>query len=160
RAARLIVERHGGRLPDDFDALLALPGIGRYTAGAICSIAFDQPQPILDGNVIRVLTRLFGIAGDPRERKTNASLWQLAPDLVLHASNTNAPTSSSLHTSRVTHHVPHPCSQLNQSLMELGALICMPRHPLCGVCPIVRHCVAYRQGRVDQLTSITQRVRV
>src|ERR1019366_8746690 len=59
RAARLIVERHGGRLPDDFDALLALPGIGRYTAGAICSIAFDQPQPILDGNVIRVLTRLF-----------------------------------------------------------------------------------------------------
>ena len=62
-----------------------MPGIGRYTAGAICSIAFNQPMPILDGNVIRVLTRIFGIAENPKEKKTNARLWQLAEELVSHA---------------------------------------------------------------------------
>src|SRR5664279_4875227 len=77
RAARIIGEDHGGRIPEDFDDLLELPGIGRYTAGAICSIAFNQPKPILDGNVIRVLARLFGIPGNPRERSVNARLWQL-----------------------------------------------------------------------------------
>ena len=70
----------------NFDDVLALPGIGRYTAGAICSIAFNQPTPILDGNVIRVLTRVFGIAENPQEKKTNAQLWQLAEELVTHAS--------------------------------------------------------------------------
>ena len=159
RAARLIVEQHGDQLPDDFDALLALPGIGRYTAGAICSIAFDQPQPILDGNVIRVLTRLCGIAGDPRERKTNARLWQLAQELVLQAAETDKRTSPSPHGSRITRHAPRRCSHFNQSLMELGALVCTPREPQCGVCPIVKHCVAYRQGRVDELPALSRRVR-
>jgi A/G-specific adenine glycosylase len=70
------------KFPDNFDDVLALPGIGRYTAGAICSIAFNQPTPILDGNVIRVLTRVFGIGENPREKKTNAQLWQLAEELV------------------------------------------------------------------------------
>src|ERR1017187_4709307 len=82
KAARQIVEKHDGKFPDNFDDVLALPGIGRYTAGAICSIAFNQPTPILDGNVIRVLTRVFGIAKNPREKKTNAKLWQLAEELV------------------------------------------------------------------------------
>src|SRR5438876_2634689 len=67
RAAQQILAQHGGKFPDDFDNILALPGIGRYTAGAIASIAFNQPRPILDGNVIRVLTRLFGIRENPRE---------------------------------------------------------------------------------------------
>ena len=71
-----------GRFPEAFDDILALPGIGRYTAGAICSIAFNQPHPILDGNVIRVLTRVFGIVANPREKRTNAQLWQLAEELV------------------------------------------------------------------------------
>ena len=159
RAAQIIGEQHGGRFPDSFDALLALPGIGRYTAGAVCSIAYNQPQPILDGNVIRVLTRLFGIAGDPRERKTNAHLWQLAQELVLQAAATSAPKSPSLHASRITHHVSRPCSHFNQSLMELGALICTPRQPECGVCPIATDCVAYRQGRIDELPRPSQRVR-
>ena len=66
KTARQIVEKHDGKFPDNFDDVLALPGIGRYTAGAICSIAFNQPTPILDGNVIRVLTRVFGIAKNPR----------------------------------------------------------------------------------------------
>src|ERR1017187_8063204 len=159
RAARLIVEQHGDRLPDDFDALLALPGIGRYTAGAICSIAFDQPQPILDGNVIRVLTRLCGIAGDPRERKTNARLWQLAQELVLQAAETDKRTSTSPHATRNTQHAPRRCSQFNQSLMELGALICTPRQPRCDFCPIAKHCVAYRQDRVHQLPGLSRRIR-
>jgi len=166
RAARLMVERHGGGVPNDFDALLALPGIGRYTAGAVCSIAFDQPRPILDGNVIRVLARLCGIAGNPREPKTNARLWQLAKELVLRAAETAARTGPSRHVTRLTFHVSRftppasrPCSQFNQSLMELGALVCTPRQPGCGVCPIAKHCVAYRQGRVHELPGLSRRVR-
>jgi len=99
KAARLILKRHRGRFPEKFEEVLALPGIGRYTAGAICSIAFNQPHPVLDGNVIRVLTRLFGIAENPRSKETNARLWQIAQDLVTHASR---PT---LHASRFTLHV-------------------------------------------------------
>ena len=71
KAAQQIVEKHRGQFPQNFDDVLALPGIGRYTAGAICSIAFNQPTPILDGNVVRVLTRVFGIGENPREKKTN-----------------------------------------------------------------------------------------
>src|ERR1039458_10219671 len=138
RAAKVIVEQHRSRLPNDFETLLSLPGIGRYTAGAICSIAFDQPQPILDGNVMRVLTRLCGIAGDPRERKTNARLWHLAQELVQMASQTDAPTNPFPHATRNTQHASRPCSEFNQSLMELGALICTPRLPRCGFCPIDR----------------------
>ena len=82
KAARQIIEKHDDKFPANFDDVLALPGIGRYTAGAICSIAFNQPAPILNGNVIRVLTRIFGIATDPREKKTNAKLWRLAERLV------------------------------------------------------------------------------
>jgi A/G-specific adenine glycosylase len=148
RAARVMVAQHGSRVPNDFEALLALPGIGRYTAGAICSIAFNQPQPILDGNVMRVLTRLCGIAGDPRERATNALLWQLAQELVLQAhAARNTPTSS------------RSCSHFNQSLMELGALVCTPRQPQCDVCPIAKLCVAYRQDRIHLLPGLSRRVR-
>ena len=82
RTAQLVIEQHGGSFPDDLGQLLELPGIGRYTAGAVCSIAFNQPTPILDGNVIRVLTRLFGIAKNPKEKETNTLLWQLAEELV------------------------------------------------------------------------------
>ena len=85
KAAQVIVTQHGGRFPEDYEAVLELPGIGRYTAGAICSIAFNQPAPILDGNVIRVLTRVFGIAENPKEKATNARLWELAAALVSQA---------------------------------------------------------------------------
>src|SRR6266850_5307439 len=81
-AAKLIREKHDGEFPNNFEDVLALPGIGRYTAGAICSIAFNQPKPILDGNVIRVLSRLFGIGGNPREKETNKNLWRIAQALV------------------------------------------------------------------------------
>jgi A/G-specific adenine glycosylase len=170
RAALLIQAQHGGRFPRGFEDVLALPGIGRYTAGAICSIAFDQPKPVLDGNVMRVLTRLFGIAGDPRERTTNGRLWQRAEELVLCAANAGARPAPSLHAPRTRstlrsaatedgHHVSRPCSQFNQSLMELGALICTPRQPRCGACPVAKQCVAYRQGRVHELPALGRRVR-
>jgi A/G-specific adenine glycosylase len=82
KAAQVIVEKHDGKFPREFDAVLALPGIGRYTAGAICSIAFNQNTPILDGNVMRVLTRLFGVRENARGKETNEQLWQLAERLV------------------------------------------------------------------------------
>jgi A/G-specific adenine glycosylase len=151
KAAQVILSRHGGKFPEVFDEVLALPGVGRYTAGAICSIAFDQPTPILDGNVIRVLTRLFGINGNPREKTTNSRLWRLAESLVRQAAQS---ALSAHHASRITHHVPHPCSHLNQSLMELGALLCTPRQPKCDLCPVARHCLARRKGRVEELPNL------
>jgi A/G-specific adenine glycosylase len=130
--------------PEKFEEILELPGIGRYTAGAICSIAFNQPTPILDGNVIRVLTRIFGIAEKPKERQTNERLWELAEELVHHAS-------------RITHHSSLACSNLNQSLMELGALICTPRSPQCLICPVKKRCVAFAEKRTEELPNLGKR---
>jgi len=144
KAAQQILEQYNGRFPENFEDVLALSGIGRYTAGAICSIAFNQPTPILDGNVIRVLTRLFGIPENPREKVTNAILWSLAEQLV---SDSKLKTKNS----------KFPCSHLNQSLMELGALICTPRDPQCRVCPVQKHCVAFREDRVNELPNLGKR---
>ena len=142
------------KFPENFDEVLALPGIGRYTAGAICSIAFNQPTPILDGNVIRVLTRIFGIGENPKEKATNAKLWELAEQLVFHAS-------------RITHHAAKSrmrtkdeedfCSHLNQSLMELGALVCIPRNAQCLLCPVKKLCVAFGENRVEALPNLGKR---
>jgi A/G-specific adenine glycosylase len=145
RAAERIVSVHSERFPEDFDEVLALPGVGRYTAGAICSIAFDQPKPILDGNVMRVLTRLFGIEGDPRSRPVNDSLWRLA-DLLVNQAATEAKKSD------------RAASHLNQSLMEIGARVCIPRQPRCGECPVRKDCVAFKQGRVEKLPQLPPRV--
>ena len=159
RAAQLIMAQHDGRFPHDFEDVLALPGIGRYTAGAICSIAYNEVRPILDGNVMRVLTRCYGIAGNPRERKVNARLWQLAEELVQRAAEIGVRTSTSPHASRITHHASRPCAQFNESLMELGALVCTPRQPRCGVCPIAKHCLAYKEDRIHELPSLRPRIR-
>ena len=134
--------------PEKFEDVLALPGIGRYTAGAICSIAFNQPTPILDGNVIRVLTRVFGIRDNPREKETNAKLWTLAEQLVTHASNRQ---------SAIGNRQFPACSHLNQSLMELGALICTPRDPKCHSCPISEHCFAFQNKRVEEFPNLDKR---
>ncbi len=138
KAAQVIVEKHGGKFPEKFDDVLALPGIGHYTAGAICSIAFNQPKPILDGNVIRVLTRIFGIGENPKEKMTNARLWKLAEELVQNSKS--------------------DCSHLNQSLMELGALVCTPRNPQCLICPVKKLCVAFKENRLEELPSLGKRV--
>ena len=144
KAAQVIIAGHSGKFPDKFEDILALPGIGRYTAGAICSIAFNHPTPILDGNVIRVLTRIFGIAENPKEKKTNAHLWQLAEELV---QNSKLNTKNSKLS----------CSHLNQSLMELGALTCTPRSPQCLLCPVQKLCVAFKEGRTEELPNLGKR---
>jgi len=159
RAAQLIMAEHGGRFPRDFEDVLAWPGVGRYTAGAVCSIAFNQPKPILDGNVMRVLTRWYGIPGNPRERKINARLWQRADELVQRAAQAGARTRTFLHATRNTQHAPRPCARFNESLMELGALVCTPRQPQCGLCPIATDCVAYQEDRVPQLPGLSRRIR-
>jgi A/G-specific adenine glycosylase len=145
RAAQIIVARPGGLFPVRFDEVLALPGVGRYTAGAICSIAFNQPSPILDGNVIRVLTRLFGIGQNPRERETNERLWSLAGKLVKQAAEQASPGA-------------RDCSNLNQALMELGATVCAPKQPKCPACPLRRFCIAHRDQRVALLPNLGPRV--
>jgi adenine-specific DNA glycosylase len=269
KAARMVVSKHGGHFPSRFEDVLELPGIGRYTAGAICSIAFGQPKPILDGNVIRVLTRVFGIGGDPRGKEVNATLWRLAEELVQQAAGgtgcggaSSPPALSSrggeggasvtavrgydalglneeaaygLESERATSSrtrgrkrllpmnlsvsgppLPNPllprrrgrklsepvqrvqsatfvrgilssgggegeaaavgrqiaggldsaerrvvepsaASSLNQGLMELGALVCTPRQPRCGSCPVVGMCVAYQEGRTEELPALRAR---
>jgi A/G-specific adenine glycosylase len=152
KAAQVMVAQHGGQFPQTFDEVLALPGIGRYTAGAVCSIAFNEPVPILDGNVIRVLCRVFGIAENPKEKITNQKLWQLAEQLVVQAIE-SAPEKSIRGKSPPVLRASH----LNQSLMELGALICTPRSPQCLICPIQKRCVAYRQQRTEELPNLGKR---
>lgn len=128
-AAQLVVERHRGRFPSDREGLLELPGVGAYTAGAIASIAFDRPEPLVDGNVARVLCRLFGLDGDPASAEQRRKLWSLARSLV--------PTKGA--------------ADWNQALMELGALVCTPREPRCDGCPLASRCMALREGRVPEL---------
>ncbi|MCX6032031.1 MAG: A/G-specific adenine glycosylase [Chloroflexi bacterium] len=127
RAAQQIVAQHGGQIPSVRNALLALPGIGRYTAGAILSLAFGQAEPVLDGNVKRVLCRLFDIADDPREAGTEKRLWEWATALVR-----DAPDGAA--------------GDLNEALMELGALVCVPAAPDCPVCPLADLCLAHVRG--------------
>lgn len=146
RAAQLLVQASDARMPGDVSGWLALPGIGRYTAGAICSIAFNQPVPILDGNVTRVLCRILGIRTDPRDKETNRLLWERAAELV--------ETAHRLGSSRVPR-----CSHLNQSLMELGALVCTPRQPQCSRCPVQSVCVAFCSGLTESIPQARVRVK-
>jgi len=164
KAAQVVMAKHGGKFPENFTDILALPGIGRYTAGAISSIAFNQPTPILDGNVIRVLTRLFGISENPKAKTTNAQLWQLAEDLVKEANSSRwgeRPREPKFERQRRTaareDARPTNCSFLNQSLMELGALVCTPRNAQCLICPVQKLCVAFAENRVDELPNLGKR---
>ena len=136
RAAQIIMKEHAGEFPKSFDHVLALPGIGRYTAGAICSIAFNQPKPIVDGNVTRVLARLYGVAGDPRRRETSGRLWAIAEHLVSLAEKPGV---------------------LNQALMELGALLCSARQPQCTRCPVMACCIAHQRGQEEKLPERSRR---
>ena len=128
-AALSIVADHDGRLPDTADGLQQLKGIGRYTAGAIASIAFDREAPLVDGNVIRVFTRLVGIREDSAAKAVVERIWGLAAELV--------------EGSRP--------GDLNQALMELGATVCTPRSPHCLACPVRMNCDAYARGDAEAL---------
>jgi len=164
KAAQIICKEHNSCFPEPFADVLALPGIGRYTAGAICSIALNQPTPILDGNVIRVLTRVFGITSDPKETNANALLWQLAEALVTRAARLNPASDSWLRSASTPQALDRdspcpPCSALNQSLMELGATVCTSRSPSCHLCPVHKFCEAQRQELQEQLPNLGKRAK-
>jgi A/G-specific adenine glycosylase len=124
RAAQMIVNELGGEFPTSVEGLLKLPGVGRYTAGAIASLAFGLDAAVLDGNVTRVLTRLFNIADEIGQGSTRRDLWTLA-ERILPAGQAGA---------------------WNQGLMELGRRICTPRSPSCDICPLTEHCEARQLG--------------
>ncbi|MFC2023268.1 A/G-specific adenine glycosylase [Chloroflexota bacterium] len=128
-AARLVVHELGGRVPTSYQSLLCLPGVGPYTAAAIASIAFDHDTVALDGNLRRVLCRLFAIDDDPGRPKTQRQLEKLARTML------------PLGRAR----------DFNQALMDLGATVCTPRSPQCLACPLVEQCRAHEEGIQDML---------
>ena len=134
-AAQTIVREHGGAIPDDPTLVRALPGVGRYIAGAILSFAFDRPEPIVEANSQRVLARLLAISENLKTASTLDRLWQAAARLV-------PATGAGI---------------FNQALMELGALVCTPREPACLVCPLLTLCEARRLGLQDRLPIVTRR---
>lgn len=133
RGAQHVVQQHGGRFPKSLEAALAVPGVGLYTASAILSIAHDLALPVVDGNVRRVLARLFALRG-PRWRK-DGPFYDRAEELL----------------------DPRHPGDWNQALMELGATICTPRRPACPACPLRRDCLALARGLVDRLPERRQR---
>lgn len=129
QAARQLAANHGGSLPDDPEVWRRLPGIGRYTLGAILSQAFDRRLPVVEANSQRVLCRLFGNEEDPRRAPVRKWLWETAEALL--------PQKN--------------VGDFNQALMELGALVCTPTEPQCSACPLRRECVAHRRGLQDRI---------
>jgi A/G-specific adenine glycosylase len=129
-AARQVVDDHGGRVPDTVEALRALKGVGPYTAGAVASIAFDRPAPIVDGNVVRVLSRLRGLREDVGRKPVMDRLWSWSEELV-----TAGPRAG----------------DFNQAMMELGATVCLPKAPLCLTCPVRVQCDAAKTGDAESL---------
>lgn len=126
--AKLIVEKYGGEFPEDFESILELKGVGRYTAGAIASIAFNRKRPIVDGNIYRVLARLYAIAKPVDVPKNQGEFWRLQEKLI----------------------PPGQARNFNQALMEFGALVCTPQNPACPVCPLQGHCRAFKEGDAER----------
>jgi A/G-specific adenine glycosylase len=129
QAANLVVDRFGGKLPRSTELLEQLPGIGRYAAAAIAAIAYGQDTLALEGNLRRVLARLFDLHVDPRSAEGERKLRQLGDSILPRGE----------------------ASEFNQGLMDLGALICKPRAPACPSCPLARYCLARRRGTQEQL---------
>jgi A/G-specific adenine glycosylase len=124
KCAIVVVNEHGGHFPSDVETLQTLPGIGRYTAGAIVSFAFDRPAPIIEANTLRLNCRLLGYEGDPRSKAGQHELWSFAEAIL--------PQTSP--------------GRFNQALMELGATVCSPKLPRCDDCPVQAHCRAAIEG--------------
>lgn len=141
-AARVIQSQHAGQFPVASDDVRALPGIGPYTAGAILSIAFGQRAPILDGNVVRVLSRVFAIEAGPERADAKRLYWRLAEDLL-----PGADATASFPPAGGT---PNDIGDFNQALMELGAVVCTPQRPTCLVCPLAATCQARRLDAIDK----------
>lgn len=134
QAASVALERHGA-LPGDPEAFAALPGVGRYTMGAVYSIAFGRRLAVVDGNVMRVLSRVFAMRDDPSEARGRERFWSVATDLV--------PAKNP--------------GDFNQAMMELGALVCTPQSPRCDMCPLRARCRARLLGRVEEFPRLAPR---
>jgi len=124
KTAQIILKDYSGKVPDSMTEILKLPGIGRYTAGAILSIAFGQKVPVLDGNVKRVLSRIFLLKENGGDRKSENILWETMHSLLPEAG----------------------AGDFNQAFMELGATVCLPKSPLCLLCPLKQNCKAQKTG--------------
>ncbi|MDQ6704458.1 MAG: A/G-specific adenine glycosylase, partial [Acidobacteriota bacterium] len=123
-----------GRFPREFEAIRELPGVGAYTAAAVASIAFGLPRAAVDGNVLRVISRIANDPGDIGEPATRRRFQEIAGELLNRSAG-----------------VPADPGCFNQAMMELGATLCLPRSPLCLLCPVRRHCQAYREGVQETL---------
>jgi A/G-specific adenine glycosylase len=135
RTAKVLLKEHKSEFPRDCARLRKLPGIGRYTAGAIMSIAFNADCPVVDGNITRILSRLFDIAEPIRDGQTEKALWKLAEELIPQGK----------------------ARSFNQALMDLGAMVCTPRSPSCPKCPIRIHCRALQKGVVHLRPMVKKR---
>jgi A/G-specific adenine glycosylase len=135
RAAQTIVQEHRGEFPRDVAAALSLPGVGRYTASAVLSIAYGKPLAVLDGNVARVLSRLYAIFVHFKSAPGQEKLWRLAIDLLS----------------------PRRPGDFNQAMMELGATVCLPRQPRCPECPLRRDCEAYARNEVENYPPVRRK---
>jgi A/G-specific adenine glycosylase len=134
RAAQVLIERHDGRFPSRYEELRKLPGFGPYTTAAVLSLVFDKPYPVLDANVRRVAMRLAGMSGEPEAKKDKLLMEHLLG------------------------WIPHKKPGLfNQAMMELGALLCRPRSPLCLLCPLSAFCKAYEAGEQEVIPSPKKR---
>ena len=133
-AAKQIVEFHDGSFPTDYDSVIALKGIGRYTAGAILSISSDQRLPILEGNTVRVFSRWVALQAQHTQKQSTQLLWEIADAMLPRRSSAGVSSST-----------------FNQAAMELGALICTPKKPKCDVCPVKRSCRARHLDLQDEI---------
>ncbi len=136
-AAKQVVGFHASKMPESVDELMKLPGIGRYTAGAIVSIAHDKRAPILEANTIRLLTRLTAYKGDPTKSAGQKFLWAIAEEIL----------------------PQKKIAPFNQALMELGSLVCTPTEPNCKECPLQSVCKGYQTGTIDSLKPTTTKLK-
>lgn len=136
KAAQKIQQEYSGKVPDSMKEILKLPGVGRYTAGAVLSIAFGQKVPVVDGNVKRVLSRLFLLKENGENRKSENILWETMQSLLPETGAGN----------------------FNQAFMELGATVCLPQNPLCLLCPLKRNCKAQKAGKQNLYPPRKQKV--
>ena len=139
RGAQVIAQRFGGHVPDSAELIRQVPGIGAYTAGAVLSIAYDKPEPLVDGNVARVLARVYLLNGDYRKSEGKLAAWAAARELMAASCGRGKKRSP---------------GDLNQALMELGATVCLPRSPSCAICPLSLCCLARKNGLQNEYPQL------
>ena len=137
KLSKIVVSEYGGKLPSELETLKSLPGIGDYIAGAVLSIAFSKPYPAVDGNVLRVVSRIDGLKEDITKQKTRKSVADILQDVI--------PSGDA--------------GDFTQSMMELGAIICIPKSPKCDICPICETCVAFINNETEILPIKTKKAK-